>query len=203
MPPKFKYTKDEIIATGFRIVRRNGWSAFTARSIADELGSSPRPIYSFFSSMEQLEKEIVKKAVSLLYDYMTRRRTGEPWIDHGIGYVMFAHEEKNLFKGMNDEKHIQYFKKYGDLIWNTLTSALADYAPFQGLSPQQIKQIQVTRWLFAHGLAFQVSNPTLEVWNDAEVVEMMITGSNAIYDGLMKRFGSTIPEPVKSGGPNG
>ena len=73
----------------------------------------------------------------------------------------------------------------------------------KGLSPHQIKQIQVTRWLYAHGLAFQVSNPTLDVWDDAEVVEMMIAGSKAVYDGLMKRFGSTISEPKKSGRPNG
>ena len=29
---------------------------------------------------------------------------------------MFALEEKYLFRGMNDEKHIVYFKKYGDII---------------------------------------------------------------------------------------
>ncbi|MEJ2040835.1 MAG: hypothetical protein P8X55_18180 [Desulfosarcinaceae bacterium] len=191
MAPKFKHTKEEIVETGFKIVRASGWSAFTARSIADELGSSSRPIYSFFSSLEQLEEEIVKRAVALLHDYMTRRRTGEPWIDHGIGYVIFAHEEKKLFQGINDEKHIRHFKKYGDLVWQTLTSALADYAPFRGLSPEQIKQIQVTRWLYAHGLAFQVSNPMLEVWDETQIVEMMMIGSKAIYDGLMKKFGVT------------
>ena len=190
MAPKFKHTKAKIIWTGFGIVRRSGWQGFTARSIADELGSSPRPIYSFFSSIEQLEEEIVKKAVRLLYEYMTRERTGDPWIDHGIGYVAFASQEKNLFKGINDEKHVRYFKRYGDIIWDTLTSTLADYAPFRGLPPELIKKIQVTRWLYAHGLAFQVSNPMVEVWDDAKIVEMMIDGSKAIFDGLTKKSGS-------------
>ena len=191
MPPKFKFTKDEIIETGFRIVRQFGWDGFTARSIADELGSSSRPIYSFFSSLEQLEEEIIKKAVSLLHEYMIHQRTGDPWIDHGIGYVTFAHKEKKLFTGLNDEKHIQIFKKYGDLIWDTVTNSLSGYAPFQGLSSEQIKQVQVTRWLYAHGLAFQVSNPTLEIWDDDKIEEMLLIGSEAIYDGLMKRFSST------------
>lgn len=190
MAPKFKHTKDEIIDTGFRIVRQNGWSAFTARAIADELGSSSRPIYSFFYSIEQLEEEIVKKAVILLHDFMTRQRTGEPWMDHGIGYVIFAHEEKNLFKGINDDKHIQYFRKYGDIIWETITDSLADYTPFRGLSAEQVKDIQVTRWLFAHGLAFQVSNPTLEIWDEARIIDTMLKGSKAIYDGFMRRFRS-------------
>ena len=146
--------------------------------------------------MEQLEEEVVKRAVHLLHEYMTRQRTGDPWIDNGIGYVIFAHEEKNLFKGVNDDKHIQYFKKYGDLIWNAVTDSLGGYPPFDGLSAEQVKQIQVTRWLYAHGLAFQVSNSTLEIWDEAKIVEMMRTGSEAIYDGLMKKFGTTnIQQP--------
>lgn len=155
--PKFKYTKNEIIEAGFKTVRKYGWSAFTTRSLADQPGSSSRPIFSFFSSMEQLEEEVVKRAVNMLHEYMTRQRTGDPWIDNGIGHVIFAYEEKNLFKGINDDKHIKHFKKYGDLIWDTINDSLADYPPFQGLSPEQIKKIQVARWLYAHGLSFQVS----------------------------------------------
>jgi AcrR family transcriptional regulator len=188
MPPKFKFTRNEIIDAAFSIVRQKGWGGFSARALADDLGSSSRPIYSFFNAMDQLEQEIVKKGVDLLYDYMTRVRTGEPWQDHGIGYVMFAQNEKCLFRGMNDDKHIAYFKKYGDVIWQTLTASLTDYAPFQGLSKDQIYQIQVARWLFAHGLAFQVSNPPPDTWDDDKIVEMMLTGSTAIYDGMMKKF---------------
>ena len=188
MPPKFKFTKAAIIASGFKIVRQKGWSALTARSLAEELGSSSKPIYSYFSSMEKLEEEIVKQAVDLLHDYMTREKTGEPWIDHGIGYVLFAHEEKHLFKGINDERHIDLFKKYGDFIWQALTDSLSDYSPFRGLSEEQVYLIQVTRWLFAHGLAFQVSNPPSDIWNEDKIITMMQTGSQAIYDGLIKKF---------------
>lgn len=191
MPPKFKFTKDEIVATGFAIVREKGWGAFTARSIADALGSSSRPIYSFFNSLEQLEVKIVKRAVNLLYDYMTRQRTDDAWIDHGIGYVMFAHDEKNLFKGINDERHIPHFKRYGDIIWDTLSASLGTYPPFNGLSKEQVYQVQLTRWLYAHGMAFQVSNPTLGIWDEGKIVDMMETGSKAILVGLKQQFAST------------
>lgn len=63
--------------------------------------------------MTELEEEIVKKAVDLLYKYMIRERTGDPWLDHGMGYVMFAMKEKHLFRAVNDDNHIVYFKKYG------------------------------------------------------------------------------------------
>ncbi len=190
MPPKFKFTKEQIIESAFNIVRRKGWENLTTRSLADELGSSARPIYSFFKSMGELEEELVKKAVELLYECMVRERTGDPWIDHGIGYVLFAQEEKHLFRGINNEKNIKYFKKYGDLIWNTLTNSLSDYPAFQGLSADQIYKIQGTRWLFAHGLAFQVSNPPPETWDNKTIINVMKEGSLAILDGLKNRMNS-------------
>ena len=189
MPPQFKFSKSEIIAAGFDMVRQKGWSAFTARALAEALGSSARPIYSYFSSMAQLEEEIVKMAVDLLYAHMTQVRTGDPWIDHGIGYVMFAHQEKHLFMGLNDEKHIGLFKRFGDGVWNSLTDRLADYPPFKGLTKEQIDLVQLARWLYAHGLAFQLCNPPPGIWHDEKIVEMMQMGSMAIYDGLTRKGG--------------
>ena len=84
MPPKFKFTREEIVDAAFNIVRRGGWTALTARSIGNELGASSRPIYSFFNSMSELEEEVVKKAVDLLFQFMSQKRTGDLWIDHGI-----------------------------------------------------------------------------------------------------------------------
>ena len=188
MPPKFKFTRDEIIAAALAIVRRSGWSALTTRALAETLNASARPVYSFFASMAELEAEVVRKAVDLLYRQMIRKRTGDPWHDHGIGYVLFAMEEKALFRAVNDEGHIGQFKNYGDVIWETLTASLADYRPFQGLTEDQIDRIQLHRWLFAHGMAFSVSNPPPDTWSREKIVAAMQEGSQAIYHGLRQRF---------------
>ncbi|MCP4692067.1 MAG: TetR/AcrR family transcriptional regulator [Desulfobacterales bacterium] len=188
MPPKFKFTRDEIIDAGFKIVREKGFGGFSTRSLASELGSSSRPIYSFFKSMAELEEVLVEKGVALLYETMIRERTGDPWLDHGIGYVMFAATEKPLFRSLNDENHIDLFKEYGDRIWLTLTLSLSDYPRFQGLTEEQLGKIQVTRWLFAHGMAFQANNPPSDTWGEEEIVACMRDGSIAIYDGLKKQF---------------
>ncbi len=190
MPPKFKFTRDEIIEAGFKLVREKGFAAFSTRALANELGSSSRPIYSFFKSMAELDEVIVGKGVDLLYESMILERTGDPWIDHGIGYVMFAATEKPLFRSLNDENHIDLFKKYGDRIWTSLTLSLMDYPRFHGLNEEQILKIQTTRWLFAHGLAFQSNNPPVETWDEEMIVTLMRDGSIAIYDGLKLQFDS-------------
>lgn len=188
MPPKFKFTRDQIIDAAFELVRRSGWDPLTTRSIAQNLGASARPIYSYFTSMEKLEKEIVKKAVNMLHSYMVRKRTGDPWLDHGIGYVLFARDERHLFRSINDERHIGYFKEYGSAIWNTLTESIANHPPFQGLTDEQIYQIQLQRWLLAHGLAFSVSNPPPETWTEEKILSVMRSGSQAIFEGLIHQF---------------
>ncbi|MCP4020201.1 MAG: TetR/AcrR family transcriptional regulator [Desulfobacteraceae bacterium] len=190
MPPKFKFKREEIIESALNLVREKGWKNLSTRTLAEKLGSSARPIYSFFKSMDELEEELVKKSVDLLYDFMVVHRTGDPWIDHGIGYVIFAREEKHLFRGSNNEKNIKHFKAYGDKIWNACTASLSQYLPFKGLSEDQIYKIQLTRWLLCHGLAFQVSNPPPKVWDDDNIVLVIQNGSIAIIEGLKKQFAS-------------
>ncbi len=189
MPPKFKFTKEEILQTAFNLVRKNGWNTLSTRTIATELGSSARPIYSFFKSMEDLEEDLIKLSVDLLYTHMQRNITNDPWIDHGIGYVMFAQEEKHLFRGCNYEKNITRFRAHGDIVWNKCTASLSDYPPFNGLTREQIQQVQLTRWLMTHGLSYQVSSHPPDVWDKDQIVLVVQNGSIAVLDGLKKQFG--------------
>jgi len=188
MPPKLKFTKRELIDSAFNLVRYKGWNTLSTRTLASELGSSARPIYSFFKSMDDLEEELVKRSYDLLYEYMIRKRTGDLWIDHGIGYVIFAQEEKYLYRGINNEKNIKYFPVYGQRAWDTCTDSLSDYPRFQGLTEEQIYQIQANRLFFAHGLAFHVSNSPPDVWDGDKIALIIQQGSVAIYEGLKKQF---------------
>ena len=188
MPPKLKFTKRELIDSAFNLVRYKGWNTLSTRTLASELESSARPIYSFFKSMDDLEEELVKRSYDLLYEYMIRKRTGDLWIDHGIGYVIFAQEEKYLYRGINNEKNIKYFPVYGQRAWDTCTDSLSDYPRFQGLTEEQIYQIQANRLFFAHGLAFHVSNSPPDVWDGDKIALIIQQGSVAIYEGLKKQF---------------
>ena len=190
MPPKFKFRKKEIVLAAFDIVRKDGWKGLSARSIAKNLGSSTKPIYGYFKSMAQLEEAVVKKAVDLLYDHMTQERTGDPWHDHGIGYVLFGLEEKDLFLAVNDKMHIHYYREYGQIIWDTLTSSLSDYPSFQGLTEEQIFKVQFLRWLLAHGLAIQAASQTPGLFDEDNITQTIQEGSDAVVTGLKSQFGS-------------
>ena len=52
MPPKAKFTKDEMINAALAITRRSGIETVTAREMAAELGVSTRPIFTYFKSID-------------------------------------------------------------------------------------------------------------------------------------------------------
>ena len=58
MPPKAKFSKEEIVASAVEIVRTHGSDALTARALGQALGSSPRPIFTVFQSMEEVRREV-------------------------------------------------------------------------------------------------------------------------------------------------
>ena len=62
MPPKSKFTRDEILNMALCITKEHGIDAVTARELGNRLGSSARPIFTVFQSMEQVQREVVQAA---------------------------------------------------------------------------------------------------------------------------------------------
>ncbi len=158
MPPKQRFNADDIIDAAFNVVRQNGWEGLSARSIAKELGSSTRPIYSYMNSMKNLEEEVVKKALALYYEYLSSEITDDKWLNQAVGYVRFAIEEKQLFRCINDAKHTPLQRDHTRMMWESLGSELSDYEPFKKMTGSQIGRARVMRWFFLHGLASLICN---------------------------------------------
>ena len=55
MPPKPKFTRDEIVQAALTIVSEKGVEALTAKELGDALGASARPIFTVFASMKEAQ----------------------------------------------------------------------------------------------------------------------------------------------------
>lgn len=99
MPPKAKFTKEQIVLAALEITRRNGIRAVTAREVGTELNVSTRPIFTYFSSIDELKKAVLEKAKEI---YRSRILLGmedpTPFLGVGKEYIQFAIEEKQLYK---------------------------------------------------------------------------------------------------------
>ena len=195
MPPKQKYTADDVIEAAFQIVRRNGWKGLSARAIAKELNASTRPVYDYFQSMKHIEKEVVKKALATFVEYIGRDRTGDKWLDQALGYITFARNERHLFRCINDEEHIHFQKEFARQHWLALGDQLADDERFKGLPEETVNRIRVVRWFLLHGISYlaangwmdlpEAENTTLESDFIGMSVEDFLDKANmAIYEGF-------------------
>ncbi len=188
MPPKPKFSREEIIDIAFEFVRENGWEGLSARYIAKQLNSSTMPIYSIFGSMQEIEKEIVRKALDLFYEHCVLEKTGDPWEDSGIGYIQFAKKEKHLFRSINDEKHAPMRREIGLEYWSTLAESLSDYGPFKGLSREQVENIRIARWFLVHGMASLVNTASTTFQSEEEFTKAIQLCSRALITGFKKEF---------------
>ena len=189
MPPKAKYTAREIMDIAFNIVRWNGWEALSARAIADELKSSTMPIYVHFKSMENLEEEIIKRSLALLLEYQTTVRTGNPVLDSGVGYVLFAKEEQHLFKGINNVKYSRLLLKHGQSNFELLMAPLARDPRISDYTEEQHRRILFIQWVFIHGLAHLNNTILQDHFPELEIPEVLAKTNDIFLEGVSAYLG--------------
>ncbi len=163
MPPTFKFTKEQIINAALKIVRVQGADALTARSLAALLGSSSKPIFGQFDSMDEVCREVLAAANKLYLSYIDREiDSGKypPYKASGIGYIRFAKEEKELFKllFMRD--------RTGEVIDNgreELKPILKIIMESLNVDEDTAFKLHVQEWIYVHGIATMLATSYLEL----------------------------------------
>lgn len=99
MAPKNKFTKEEMVNAALQVVRLNGIDRLTAKTMADELGTSTQPIFTAFGSMDTVRQEVYDSAICL-YDKYTTAGLKEkiPFLGVGMQYIRFAWDEPELYR---------------------------------------------------------------------------------------------------------
>ena len=99
MPPKVKFTSNEIIEAAVKITRTKGIDAVTAREVGRALGVSSRPLFTYFDTVEELKREVYIYAKNLYKEYVENGLKAEiPFLGVGQQYLRFAKDEPNLYK---------------------------------------------------------------------------------------------------------
>lgn len=106
MPPKVKFTKDEIVNAALNVARAKGLAAVTTRDIAAELQVSTRPIFTYFKSMSEVREEILHAAEKSYQEYLSvGLRENIPFFGFGMQHLRFACEEPQLYRMLFLDSH--------------------------------------------------------------------------------------------------
>lgn len=160
MPPRAKFTKEEIIETALNIVRKEGFDALTARALGSKLGSSARPIFTIFHSMDEVQ-QAVRKAARDLYDSYVGdalskdRPYQERFKSVGAQYIRFAIAEPKLFQllFMREMDNPPDFEGILPLIDDNYEMILASVRDDYGLDDASAQRFYQHLWIYSHGIA--------------------------------------------------
>lgn len=99
MPPKAKFTRQEIVEAAVDIARRAPLEAVTAQELASVLGTSTRPVFTYFRTLEEVRAAVVEEAGKIYGRYVERGLSmNPPFKGYGMETIRFAREEPNLFR---------------------------------------------------------------------------------------------------------
>ncbi len=184
MPPKVKVTREDIINAAVDIVRQHGAAAVNARAVAAHLNCSTQPVFSNFASMDELRLAVVKKADDMCMACMQREvESGQfpAYKAHGMGYIRFAKEEKELFRllYMRDRSK-EIIPEETDLDRHMDALVYSN----TGLMGADSKLFHLEVWAYVHGIAAMFATGFLDL--DWALVSKMLTDA---YQGLRKQYG--------------
>ena len=166
-------------------MREEGWSAVSTRAIAKQLGSSTMPIYSHVKSVEELEKELRKKAQGLLKEFQQRRYTEHILLNLAFGYVVFARDEKNLFRFLYMERPEKFSSEDTSEMKNSFLAQFGEDSP-EAVALSEFKEqgqealVQYT-WIFTHGLAMLVNSGAFDANSDQAILRFLMDAGEAFY----------------------
>ena len=159
MPPKPKYTKEEIVNAAFELTREKGIDAVVAREVGKRLNTSSSPIFTIWSSMEELKEDVRRLAIQKYREYMADIFDYFPsFKEFGMRCVGFAAEEPNLFRLLfltKREEHSPYarFKQEFESIFIPLVEEIMSQF---GLSKSDAEDLLSQMIIFANGIAAYV-----------------------------------------------
>lgn len=163
MPPRAKFTRDEILDMALRITEEQGIDAVTARELGARLGSSARPIFTVFASMEEV-KDLVMDRARALYGQYVQDGLKEPLAFKGVGvaYIRFAIQHPKLFQLLfmrslpgpqNVSGILPVIEEHYDRILQSVQE------PYR-LDEEAAKMLYQHLWTYTHGIAAMCATGT-------------------------------------------
>lgn len=187
MPPKCKFTREELVQAALDIARTEGFDAVTARAIGAKLHASAKPIFSVFESMQELQQEVVAAAKRLYGEYVAQglQRTDIPAFKGvGLQYILFAKEEPKLFRLLfMSETQAAAGENYLPLVDDNYPKILASVRDIYALTDAEASRLYLHMGIYSHGIAVLIAENVAR-FSTQEIGRML----TEVFTGLLKEI---------------
>ncbi len=172
MPPKPKYTKEQLIDAAVDIIRADGIKAITAQSLAERLHVTPPSVFSHFDTVEKIREAATQRAREIYDGYVqTGLSLNPPFKGFAMYFVKFAVDEPMLFQLLFMHKKGEKFQEFSMEEGHTdfILKAIRDTFP---LNEQESRELLTYSSIFTHGIASMIATGACS-FTEEQVAELL------------------------------
>jgi AcrR family transcriptional regulator len=150
-PKEISFGREIVLGAAVEVVRAKGLEGLTARNVASALAASVAPVYKAFGSMEDLARAVLEESRRLMDERTRQPLTEIPFLNIGVGIVVFARDESHLFRALFHSQHA-----CRDILESFCRSILVRMKTDQMLSwlpENRLGRLLDSLWLYTLGLA--------------------------------------------------
>lgn len=187
MPPKTKFSKEQIIEAAFEIAAQQGLEEITIRRVAEKLNSSIAPIYVNFNHVGELKEAVIEKINDISRQMVKEQDTGHPFYDIGMASLKFAKEYSVLFRDLAMKPN-DYMNDHDETLGEDLVEQMGSDPELQGLDHEERKNILLKMQIFQTGLSVMVANGLFSNGlGDEEMMQLLESTGFDVIAGAHKR----------------
>lgn len=155
MPPKPKFTKEEIVQAALEIVSQRGAEALTAKELGEALGTSTRPIFTVFTGMKEVQDEVRNAAMRRFEGFAKQKLPDMPLFKQvGMQMVLFGAREPKLYQllFMRENRNAVSFDDVFGELGPTAETCIGLIRKEYGMSESEAKLLFENVWIYTFGV---------------------------------------------------
>lgn len=160
--PKQRITKEMVVSAAFDLARDGGMEQVIVKNIADKIGCSVQPIYSYCKNMDGLRRDVTERVTHFTREYIAARiDKDDPFQSTGQAYIDFARQEPHLFRIFILHRRDR-ISSLNDLYASEADPGMAGFiAQSLSISLPQARQLHLNMLIYTIGLGaiFSMTTP--------------------------------------------
>lgn len=182
--PKQRITKEMVVDAAFEIARSGGMEQVLVKNIADRIGCSVQPIYSYCKNMEGLRQDVTRKVRQFIQEYIASHIDKRNLFrSTGNAYIQLAKDEPHLFEIFILSQR-DGISSLNDLYQSEAGPHVAEFIAEQlQISVPQARQLHLHMLIYTIGLGtiFSVTTPGIST-------DEIFAQQETAYDAFLKQI---------------
>lgn len=159
MPPKPKFTREQVINAAYELAAESGIDTVVAREVAKKLNTTTTPIFTYFDSMDALKNEVRERAIIECAEYLRGSIKYYPaFKEFGLRWIRYAKNNPHLYSLIFFDKGSRtvFDKDISKELSDTRSLMIDEIVATFGINREDSGVLFDNMYIFAQGIASMI-----------------------------------------------